>query len=143
MKKKSRRTLRNLECVDARQEVGYRDAPASKDVKFSLLCNEFKGVHGHSEEVHLNDPAPREGRAGELALQPGHPPHHYGGRQCPGLSFYSFRENYIFIIPVPLPLCLSLSLLCIFLPVCLFQSFTFSSHFVKLNFIIKNLAKQF
>ena len=97
MKKKSRRTLRNLECVDARQEVGYRDAPASKDVKFSLLCNEFKGVHGHSEEVHLNDPAPREGRTGELALQPGHPPHHYGGRQCPGLSFYLFRENYIFI----------------------------------------------
>ena len=70
---------------------------ASKYVKYPLLCNEFKGVHGHSEEVHLNDPAPREGRAGELALQPGHPPHHYGGRQCPGLSFYLFRENYIFI----------------------------------------------
>ena len=71
---------------------------ASKYVKYPLLCNEFKGVYGHSEEVHLNDPAPREGRAGELALQPGHPPHHYGGRQCPGLSFYSFRENYTFIL---------------------------------------------
>ena len=143
MKKKVQKNAEEPRVCRCEARGRLQRCTASKYVKYPLLCNEFKGVHGHSEEVHLNDPAPREGGAGKLALQPGHPPHHYGGRQCPGLSFYSFRENYIFIIPVPLPLCLSLSLLCIFLPVCLFQSFTFSSHFVKLNFIIKNLAKQF